>query len=308
MELVPAGSTRGASAVKVPEFWLDRFEVTNRHYQDFVDAGGYGKPEFWQEPLVSDGKTLTWEQAMSVFRDKTGRPGPADWELGKYPEGKGDYPVTGVSWYEAAAYARFAGKRLPAYVEWQRAARTEWLYADALLVSNFSGKGLAPVGSYRGLDRFGTYDLFGNCKEWLWNEYRPGQRMVMGGAWDEAYYASMMTDEATPMERRANIGFRCARSAGSARRAAAARFPRDCIHPAGPRLQPGEARRRRDVRRLSQAVRLRSRAPRTRRPTRSTTAIRTGEKRRSASTRSTAGSASRPSCFCRGAAPLPTRR
>ncbi len=213
MELVPAG-TRGG--VKVPEFWMDRFEVTNRRYQDFVDAGGYRKPEFWQEPLVSDGKTLTWEQAMSLFRDKTGRPGPADWELDKYPEGKGDYPVTGVSWYEAAAYARFAQKRLPAYVEWQRAARTEVLYADTLLVSNFSGKGLAPVGSYHGLDRFGTYDLFGNCKEWIRNEYRPGQRMVMGGAWDEMYYASTTSDQATPMERRANIGFRCARSAGPA--------------------------------------------------------------------------------------------
>jgi dienelactone hydrolase len=212
MELVPAGQTYGARSVKVPEFWLDRFEVTNRRYQDFVDAGGYRKPEFWQEPLVSNGKTLTWEQAMSGFHDQTGRAGPADWELGKHPEGKGDYPVTGVSWYEAAAYAHFAQKRLPAYVEWLRAARTEWLYADALLVSNFSGKGLAPVGSYRGLDRFGTYDLFGNCKEWLWNEYRPGQRMVMGGAWDEAYYSPRVTDEATPMERRANIGFRCARS------------------------------------------------------------------------------------------------
>jgi len=212
MELVPAGPTYRAGAVKVPEFWMDRFEVTNRRYQDFVDAGGYRKPELWQEPFVKDGENLTWEQAMSEFRDKTGRPGPADWDVGKYPEGKGDYPVTGVSWYEAAAYARFAQKRLPSYVEWQRAASTEWLYADAVLVSNFSGKGLAKVGSYHGLDRFGTYDLFGNCKEWLWNEYRAGQRLVMGGAWDEAYYASRVEDQATPMERRATIGFRCVRS------------------------------------------------------------------------------------------------
>ena len=212
MELVPAGPTRGAGAVKVPEFWMDRFEVTNRRYQDFVDAGGYRKPELWQEPFVKDGKTLTWEQAMAEFRDKTGRPGPADWELAKYPEGKADNPVTGVSWFEAAAYARFAKKRLPSYVEWQRAGSTEELYADSLLVSNFSGKGLAPVGSYHGLGRFGTYDLYGNCKEWIWNEYRPGQRMVMGGGWDEVYYAAMGLDEAKPLERRADIGFRCARS------------------------------------------------------------------------------------------------
>jgi dienelactone hydrolase len=212
MEQVPAGLTFGVHGVKVPEFWMDRFEVTNRSYQDFVDAGGYRRPALWQASFVRDGKTVTWEQAISEFRDKTGRPGPADWELARYPEGKGDYPVTGVSWYEADAYARFARKRLPAYVEWQRASRTEVLYADSLLASNFSGKGLAPVGSYRGLDRFGTYDLYGNCKEWIWNEFRPGQRMVMGGAWDEVYYAATTPDEATPMERRADIGFRCARS------------------------------------------------------------------------------------------------
>jgi dienelactone hydrolase len=137
---------------------------------------------------------------------------PADiWELGRYAEGKSDLPVTGVSWYEADAYARFAGKRLPTYVEWQRAARTEWLYSDTVLISNFSEKGLAPVGSYHALDRFGTYDLAGNCKEWLWNEWG-SQRLTMGGAWDEVRYAASLMDTAPAWDRRANIGFRCARS------------------------------------------------------------------------------------------------
>jgi len=67
------------------------------------------------------------------------------------------------------------------------------------------------VGSYRGLDRFGSYDLAGNCKEWVWNESKPGQRMVAGGAWDEAYYAAGEVDAAASMDRRANIGFRCVR-------------------------------------------------------------------------------------------------
>ena len=212
MEAVLAGPTLGPHSIQVPEFWLDRFEVTNRQFQEFVNAGGYQKRELWQQPFVTKDKTLTWEQAMSTFRDQTGRTGPAGWELGRYPEAKGDFPVTGLSWYEAEAYARFAGKRLPAYVEWLRAARTEWLYADAILVSNFSGKGLAPVGSYHGLDRFGTYDLAGNSKEWLWNEWGSGQRLTMGGAWDEAYYAAGVMDAATAWERRPNIGFRCAKS------------------------------------------------------------------------------------------------
>ena len=72
MELVPAGNTFGGRSVKVPEFWMDRFEVSNRRYQDFADAGGYRRPEFWREPFVKEGKTLTWEQAMSEFRDQDG--------------------------------------------------------------------------------------------------------------------------------------------------------------------------------------------------------------------------------------------
>jgi eukaryotic-like serine/threonine-protein kinase len=213
METVPAGVTYGSPGVQVAEFLLDRYEVTNRKYQEFVNAGGYRRRELWQQPFVSNDKTLTWDQAMATFLDQTGRPGPAGWQLGQFPEGQGDLPVTGVSWFEAAAYAHFAGKRLPAYVEWLRAARTEWLYADGLLVSNFSGKGLAAVGSFRGLDRFGTYDLAGNCKEWLWNEWGSGQRLTMGGAWDEAMYAADTMDASAPWDRRPNIGFRCARSA-----------------------------------------------------------------------------------------------
>jgi eukaryotic-like serine/threonine-protein kinase len=59
---------------------------------------------------------------MKVFVDRTGRPGPSTWELSNYPEGRDDYPVSGISWYEAAAYARFRGKTLPTIYHWARAA------------------------------------------------------------------------------------------------------------------------------------------------------------------------------------------
>ena len=55
---------------------------------------------------------------MARFRDRTGRSGPATWELGSYPEGQEDFPVGGISWFEAAAYARFAGKELPTIYHW----------------------------------------------------------------------------------------------------------------------------------------------------------------------------------------------
>ena len=90
-----------------PDFWIDRYEVTNRQYKAFVDAGGYRRQEFWREPFIKDGRTISWAEAMAGFRDATGRAGPATWELGSFPGGQADFPVTGVSWYEADAYVKF---------------------------------------------------------------------------------------------------------------------------------------------------------------------------------------------------------
>ncbi|HET6222188.1 MAG TPA: protein kinase, partial [Dongiaceae bacterium] len=161
----PAGMLRasggrvvvGDQAVNLDDYWIDRFEVTNRQFKTFIDAGGYRTQSFWTEPFVSGARTLSWDEAMSAFRDTTGRPGPATWELGSYPEGQADYPVGGVSWYEAAAYAAFAGKNLPTAFHWYNAAGLG-NFSDILVASNFSGKGAAAVGQYQGLGPFGTYD------------------------------------------------------------------------------------------------------------------------------------------------------
>ena len=59
---------------------------------------------------------------MALFRDRFRREGPSTWEGGHYPQGQADYPVSGVSWYEAAAYAVFAGKSLPALSQWYQGA------------------------------------------------------------------------------------------------------------------------------------------------------------------------------------------
>jgi formylglycine-generating enzyme required for sulfatase activity len=130
---VPGGNVtvRGLPAVKLDDFWLDKYEVTNRQFKAFVDQGGYRKRDYWKHPFVKDGKALSWEQSMAEFRDATGRPGPSTWELGTYPEGSDDFPVSGVSWYEAAAYAEFAGKSLPTVYHWYRAAEPS-IFSDIL--------------------------------------------------------------------------------------------------------------------------------------------------------------------------------
>ena len=67
---------------------------------------------------------LTWSAAMERFEDATGLHGPATWELGRPQSGQETFPVTGVSWYEAAAYAEFRGKSLPTLRHWVQAAGT----------------------------------------------------------------------------------------------------------------------------------------------------------------------------------------
>ena len=195
------------AAADIPAFWIDRYEVTNRQFKEFVDRGGYRNREYWKQTFLKDGRTLSWEQAMAEFRDATGKPGPATWELGTYPEGRADYPVGGVSWYEAAAYAEFAGKSLPTVYHWYLAAGGS-TYSDALNMSNFAGQGPARVGSYRGLGEYGTYDMAGNVKEWCWN-LTGDRRYILGGGWNEPNYQFKTPDARRPFDRDPTFGFRC---------------------------------------------------------------------------------------------------
>ncbi|PYT62078.1 MAG: hypothetical protein DMG35_08290 [Acidobacteria bacterium] len=200
------GLEHAVSEVQIPDYWMDRYEATNKLFKQFVDAGGYRKAEFWKQPFVENGQNLSWQEATSKFRDKTGRQAPATWELGNYPEGQAEYPVTGVSWYEAAAYAEFARKSLPTVHQWQNAA-LRWFTSDIAPLSNFSGHGLSPVGSHQGMSPFGTYDMAGNAKEWCWNA-TGDKRFILGGAWNEPPYMFEDRDAQSPFDRASTYGFR----------------------------------------------------------------------------------------------------
>ena len=191
------------------DFWIDRFEVTNEQFQVFVDQGGYRRPELWREPFVDAGRLVPWAEAMARFHDRTGRPGPATWEAGRYPAGRGRLPVGGVSWYEAAAYAVFVGRSLPTIHHWYQAAALG-RFADILGVSNFNGRGPAPVGDRGGLGPFGTQDMAGNVKEWYSTEVG-GQHGLLGGAWDDQRDAFAHFDPHAPFDRAPQFGFRLAR-------------------------------------------------------------------------------------------------
>jgi serine/threonine protein kinase/formylglycine-generating enzyme required for sulfatase activity/dienelactone hydrolase len=199
--------TRNLEAIELGDYLIDKFEVTNRQFKEFVDDGGYQKQIYWKQEFTQNGKTISWKTAMSKFKDSTGRPGPRTWEVGTYPEGRDDYPVCGISWYEAEAFARYVGKELPTIYHWAKAAGIKSA-PHIVPLSNFSKEGPAPAGRYRGMGPYGTFDMAGNVKEWCFNAVGEN-RFILGGAWDEPEYMCLHTDTRSPFDRSINNGFRC---------------------------------------------------------------------------------------------------
>ncbi len=172
------------SLVHVPSFWIDRHPVTNRQYHRFVASGGYTQAALW-EP---EAQTL-----IARFVDRSGSPGPAFWEAGIFLPGTEEHPVVGVSWYEALAFARWVGKRLPNDAQWLkvagwpvslvpaqagtlRLAKYRYPWGDrfeegrANLRPGGSGQ-LVPVSEYAaGSSSQGVHQLLGNVWEWTSEE------------------------------------------------------------------------------------------------------------------------------------------
>lgn len=215
LTLSPLTGIDPVEQMNLPGFLIDRYEVTNREYKKFVVDGGYRRREFWKEPFVKDGRSLSWEQAMSEFRDKHGRPGPSTWELGDYPQGQDDFPVSGVSWYEAQAYAQYAGKSLPTVHHWVLAAGTNAnKYFEP--IGRFGGSGPRAVHSSQALGPFGTYDMAGNVREWCSNSFGE-QRYILGAAWNDEPYLFAYANLGSPFDRQAGNGFRTVKYDGSGR-------------------------------------------------------------------------------------------
>ena len=196
------------TTVQAGPFLIDKYEVTNREFKEFIDQGGYTNRQYWKHEFRKDGSVVAWDDALAQFRDTTGRPGPSTWEVGTYPPGQETYPVGGVSWYEAAAYAEFRGRSLPTVYHWLRAAGT-WFASNMTPHSNFGRSGPLPVGKSTAVSGAGVYDAAGNLKEWCWNEMDAGAtRYILGGAWNEPDYMFIYPDARAPFDRSATNGFR----------------------------------------------------------------------------------------------------
>jgi formylglycine-generating enzyme required for sulfatase activity len=207
--------------VSVAPFWIDRTEVTNEAFLRFLQSRPEWQPEH-VNPASQNGQYLR------------------EWRDGSYPAGKGDYPVTYVTWYAAMAYCQSKGGRLPTEAEWEYAASPtkapgEFPWGEGTpdpSRANYDASGYgAPiaVASYAPNER-GIYDLAGNVWEYMLEEWRQdytkpqvlpqepldtvkSRRAIRGGSWGGApvNLRVRFRDSHPPEGAGAHVGFRCVR-------------------------------------------------------------------------------------------------
>jgi len=186
----------------LPPFAVDRYEVTNKQFKEFVDAGGYEKAEYWQALPESS----PFDETIRLLVDKTGRSGPSTWEIGTYGTGEADFPVGGISWYEAMAYAKFKGASLPTISHWAHSSLP--FYASLLApMSNFNSGSAQAVRITDIAGPMGTYGTFGNVREWVLNSWGE-RRWILGGGWSDPEYLSAFPFSLPPMDRSEINGLR----------------------------------------------------------------------------------------------------
>jgi iron(II)-dependent oxidoreductase len=243
---------RPAHAVDLPAFWIDTAPVTNGQYAAFVDAGGYDDPRWWSDRGWAH-RVETGLQAPEFWeRDAGGSSGGGTWwrrRFGVVEAVPADEPVCHVCWFEAEAYAAWAGKRLPTEAEWEKAARFDpasgrsrrYPWGDEAPTPAHANLGQrhlrpAPVGAYpAGASPLGVHQLMGDVWEWTssgWHPY-PGftvfpypeysqvffggdYKVLRGGAFgtDPSAVRATFRNWDHPIRRQIFAGFRCARDVG----------------------------------------------------------------------------------------------
>lgn len=222
-----------AEAPQVSSIYLDRFAVTNEDFARFVADDGYSQTELWPQSI--------WPNLLQ-FVDSTGQSAPRFWSHGQPPKGKQQHPVVGVNWFEARAYARWCGKRLPTATEWEHAAswcggrdgrtqQSRYPWGDTFVPDRANtwtggpGETVSVEEFSAGCTPNGVYQLVGNVWEWVATqfEYIPkesGLRVafeepmveIRGGAFD-TYFETQATCQFRTgqpfMYRGLNLGFRC---------------------------------------------------------------------------------------------------
>jgi iron(II)-dependent oxidoreductase len=217
--------------VDLPAYWIDAAPVTNGAYQHFIDDGGYETPRWWSP------EGWAWRQQAGLVSPQFWAPDGSGWARARFGQTEilpADEPVQHVCWYEADAFARWTGKRLPTEAEWERAATgAEPDPARANLGQRHLGP--APVGAYPdGVSDVGCHQMLGDVWEWTSTDFGPypgftpfpyeeysavfhgdGYKVLRGGSWAVHPSACRTTfrNWDLPIRRQIFAGFRCARDA-----------------------------------------------------------------------------------------------
>jgi iron(II)-dependent oxidoreductase len=236
---------RPAHRVHLPAFWIDTAPVTNAAFAAFIEAGGYDDPRWWDERGWAH--RCTADLHAPLFWRREG----GQWLRRRFgvdePVPMAE-PVQHVCWYEADAYARWAGRRLPTEAEWEKAARHDpvtrrsrrYPWGDEAPTDAHANLGQrhlqpAPAGGYpAGASAYGVRQLLGDVWEWTASDFRgyPGFRAFPYREYSEVFFGadykvlrggSFATDPAAcrgtfrnwdfPIRRQIFAGFRCARDA-----------------------------------------------------------------------------------------------
>ena len=190
-------------------FKIDLYPVTNQRFAKFIDAGGYETNQYWSKEGVK-------------WRDKEKVTQPSYWQDEEW--NAPDHPVVGVSWYEAEAFSRWAGKSLPTEAQWERAARgtdgREYPWGNEFDKEkcNTEESGIdktTRVTRYpNGISPAGCYDMAGNVWEWASSRHESGGYVLRGGCWylHRSWARCALRSRSFPNARLSDIGFRCVRT------------------------------------------------------------------------------------------------
>ena len=200
--------------VDIEAFAISKYEVSNLEFKEFVDGGGYENPDFWDFPIIIKGKKYTYKNTISNFTDKFGKFGPANWSYGQFPSGRGNFPVSHISWFEARAYANYKGRKLPNLFQWLYSAKLSgWdlIQLPNLDKVNFNNYGTVEIDEQIKGSKL-IPNIAGNVREWVTNPDSDFNYSALGGSYNDPTYSFNSYYSLSPFVRTSENGFRLVKS------------------------------------------------------------------------------------------------